>query len=391
MALPLADAAPGDDDLPPEAYAAALAGLPGMGPARLAAVLGATASPAAAWSRVLRGEPWREPRVAAALGRKASSTVEGWRAAAAATSVSQVWQRIVEFGVGVALRGGAGYPPALVDDIEPPAVLFHLGDPSVIEGPRVAVIGTRRCTGTGSGVAFEMGRDLATEGVAVVSGLAAGIDAAAHRGALAAGSTPPIGVVGCGLDIIYPASQAELWRAVIEAGVLLGEAPLGCRPERWRFPARNRIIAGLADLVVVVESHRGGGSFHTVDEADRRDVDVMAVPGSVRNVAAAGVNALLVEGRAPVRDAGDVLLALGLVPTSRPARPDPRPAPSGSDRQVLEAMGWQPATLDQLAVRTGFLLPDLAAALERLEAAGWAAQQGGWYEQVAAGVPKGPA
>jgi DNA processing protein len=196
-------------------------------------------------------------------------------------------------------------------------------------------------------------------------------------------------VVGCGLDVIYPASQADLWRAVIDAGVLLGEAPLGCRPERWRFPARNRIIAGLANLVVVVESHRGGGSFHTVDEADRRDIDVMAVPGSVRNVAASGVNALLVEGRAPARDASDVLLALGLVPTNQAAQPDPRPAPSRSDQQVLDAMGWQPATLDQLAVRAGLLLPDLATALDRLQAAGWTAQRGGWFERVAAGVPQG--
>jgi DNA processing protein len=388
MALPFEDVGLGDEP-PPEGYAAALAGLPGMGPARLAAVLDAAASPAAAWARVRRGEPWREPAVATALGRNAPSLVDGWRAAAAATSVAQVWRRIVESGVGVALRGGAGYPPALVDDVEPPAVLFHSGDPSVIDGPRVAIIGTRRCTNTGSGVAFELGRDLAAEGVAIVSGLAAGIDAAAHRGALAAGAAPPIGVVGCGLDVIYPASQVDLWRAVIEAGVLVGEAPLGCRPERWRFPARNRIIAGLADVVVVVESHRGGGSFHTVDEADRRDIDVMAVPGSVRNVAAAGVNGLLVEGRAPVRDASDVLLALGLVGSSQPARPDPRPTPARGDQQVLDALGWQPATLDQLAVRTGLLLPDLAAALDRLQTAGWTAQRGGWFERAAAGVPQG--
>jgi DNA processing protein len=377
------------DDLPPEAFAAALAGLPGMGPARLAAVLEA-AAPATAWSRARRGEPWREPAVVAALGPSARVILDGWRAAAAAIDVERVWRRLVEAGVGVALRGGAGYPPALVDDVEAPAVLFHQGDPEVIRGPRVAVIGTRRCTSTGSGVAFELGRDLAGEGVAVVSGLASGIDAAAHRGALAAAAAPPIGVVGSGLDVVYPTSQADLWQAVIAHGVLLAEAPLGTRPERWRFPARNRIIAALAELVVVVESHAAGGSFHTVDEADRRDVDVMAVPGSVRNVAAAGVNALLAEGRAPARDVDDILVALGLGGGRRRAeRGESRVRPSEADQRVLEAMGWQPVALDQLALRTGCTLAELAGALDRLHTTGWIAQHGGWYERVAADIPRG--
>jgi DNA processing protein len=375
--------------LPAEAFGAALAGLPGMGPSRLSAVLDAL-SPAAAWARARRGEPWREPAVVAALGPSASAIVDGWRAAAAAVSVERIWRGLVESGVGVALRGGVGYPPALVDDVEAPAVLFHLGDPGVIDGVRVAIVGTRRCTSTGSGVAFELGRDLASEGVAVVSGLAAGIDAAAHRGALSAAAAPPIGVVGSGLDVVYPASQTDLWRAVIARGVLLAEAPLGARPERWRFPARNRIIAALSDLVVVVESHRTGGALHTVDEADRRAIDVMAVPGSVRNVAAAGVNALLAEGRAPVRDVDDVLVALGLMASrTAPRHVETRPTPSPGDQRVLEALGWQPVALDQLALRTGLLLPDLAAALDRLQTAGWIDQHGGWYERIAAGIPKG--
>jgi DNA processing protein len=377
-----------EDDLPPEAFAAALAGLPGMGPARLAAVLDA-ASPVTAWTRARRGEPWREPAVVAALGPSASVIVDGWRAAAAPVDVDRVWRRLVESGVGVALRGGAGYPPALVDDVEAPALLFHLGDPGVIQGPRVAIVGTRRCTSTGSGVAFELGRDLATEGISVVSGLASGIDAAAHRGVLAAAAAPPIGVVGSGLDIVYPPSQADLWNAVIGRGVLLAEAPLGARPERWRFPARNRIIAALADLVVVVESHASGGSFHTVDEADRRAIDVLAVPGSVRNVAAVGVNGLLAEGRAPARDVDDVLVALGLATGRRSRdRNETRVAPSPADHRVLEAMGWQPAALDQLALRTGLLLPELAAALDRLHTTGWIAQHGGWYERIAADIPR---
>jgi DNA processing protein len=247
-------------------------------------------------------------------------------------------------------------------------------------------VGTRRCTATGTSVALELGGDLARAGVAVVSGLATGIDAAAHRGALAAGVAPPIGVAGSGLDVVYPRGHGELWQAVVDAGVLLSETPLGVRPERWRFPARNRIIAALADLVVVIESHRRGGSLHTVDEADRRGVDVLAVPGSVRNPAAAGTNALLAEGRAPVTCADDVLMALGLGAGERHPPPDRRPQPDPDDQALLDVLGWQAATLDQLLLRSERDLGAVTMSLQRLVQAGWVVQHGGWYERVAGGA-----
>jgi DNA processing protein len=369
-------------ELPPEAFGAALAGLPGMGPARLTAVLDAV-PPAVAWERVRQGAGW-EPGLLATLGRGGPGLLEGWRAAARQTDVAEVWRRLVREGLGVALRGSPAYPGELADDIEPPAILFHRGRREALAGSaRVAVVGTRRCTTAGVDVAFELGYDLAQAGVAVVSGLALGIDGAAHRGALAAAGSPPIGVVASGIDVVYPPQQRRLWQAVAEAGVLLGEAPLGARPERWRFPARNRIIAALADVVVVVESHRAGGSLHTVDEADRRSVEVMAVPGAVRNMAAVGTNALLAEGRPPVRDAGDVLVTLGLSTAERGERAEPRPAPAPGDAEVLDAIGWQPASFDQVVTRTGQDLGLVAESLERLMAAGWVAQQGGWYERIA--------
>jgi DNA processing protein len=371
--------------VPAEAFAAALAGLPGMGPARLAAIL-AVDTPRRAWERVTVGEGWSHPDVLASLAPKGADLLASWCRAVRGVDPAAVWQAIVDAGVGVALSGSPGYPSALVGDVEPPAVVFHRGTPEAIRGPRVAVVGTRRCTSTGAGVAWELGRDLAAGGVAVVSGLASGIDGAAHRGALAAGGAPPIGVVGSGLDVVYPRHQGELWRAVASAGVLLSEAPLGARPERWRFPARNRIIAALADVVVVVESHRAGGSLHTVDEADRRGVDVMAVPGSVRSAASVGTNDLLAEGRAPVCSADDVLVALGLRPAGRRGRTELRPAPDPAEAPVLEAVGWQPTTLDQVALRTGLDLAALAPALDRLREAGWISQRGGWYERVAGGV-----
>ena len=378
-----APAPAGTAELPAEAFGAALAGLPGMGPARLSAVL-AAAAPAEAWQRIRAGAAWREPDVVAALGASGPSLLDAWRVAARATEEAEVWAGLVQEGLGVALRSSPAYPAELADDIEPPAVLFHRGRPEVLAGgARVAVVGTRRCTSVGLDVAFELGHDLARAGVAVVSGLALGIDGAAHRGALAACGAAPVGVVATGIDVVYPVQQRRLWREVAEAGVLLGEAPPGTRPERWRFPARNRIIAALADIVVVVESHRTGGSLHTVDEADRRGVDVMAVPGAVRNLAAAGTNALLAEGRAPARDADDVLVALGITTAARAERTDPRPPPAPGDAAVLAAIGWQPASLDQVATRAGHDVGGVAEALERLMADGWVAQRGGWYERIA--------
>ena len=370
--------------LPAEAYAAALASLPGMGPARLAAIV-ACEPPAVAWRRILVGGGWTDPVVVRSLAPRGAALVDRWRRAAAEIDVADLWRRTGEAGIAVALAGSPAYPAPLAGDIEPPAVVFHRGDPGVITGPRVAVVGTRRCSSTGAGVAFELGRDLAVAGVAVVSGLASGIDGAAHRGALAADGAPPIGVVGSGLDVVYPPGQTELWRAVAAAGVLLSEAPLGAAPERWRFPARNRIIAALADLVVVVESHRRGGSLHTVDEADRRGRDVFAVPGSVRNPAAAGTNELLAEGRPPACSVDDPLVALGLGAARRGSPGDGRVPPAAGDRAVLDAVGWQPATLDQIVLRTNLDLAHLAPALDRLCDTGWVARRGGWYERVSAG------
>jgi DNA processing protein len=381
---PPAEGLPASSELPPEAFAAVLAGLPGMGPARLTAVL-SVATPADAWARVAAGRPWTQPAVVRALGARGPEVLARWRDAARDVDPAAAWQALVASDVEVTRHGRPGYPEVLAGDVEPPAVLFHRGDLAVISGPRVAIVGTRRCSSVGTAVAFELGRDLAAAGVVVVSGLATGVDAAAHRGAMAAGGAPPVGVVGSGLDVVYPRGQGALWRSVGRAGVLLSEAPLGARPERWRFPARNRIIAACSDLVVVVESHRRGGSLHTVDEADRRGIDVMAVPGSVRSPSAAGTNELLAEGRAPVCSAADVLVALGLGAGNRDDAGDRRPPPDPADEPVLDLLGWQPASLDQLVLRSGGDLGTLAPALDRLCDTGWVARRGGWYERIAGG------
>src|SRR5581483_11973907 len=254
--------------LPPEAWAVALAALPAMGPARLSALLGRWPPPEA-WAAVTSKAWLHEPGVCAAVRTAPGPLADAWCEAARGVDVGAGWQQYVDARVGVATVSSGAYPSALAADIDPPPVVFFRGEPAAIAGPRVAIVGTRDATQYGLDVAYEFGRSLAASGVAVISGLALGIDGAAHAGAIA--------VVGSGLDVVYPRRHASLWRQVERSGVVVGEAPLGARPEPWRFPARNRIIAALADAVVVVESREHGGSMHTVAEAARRGRPVFAV------------------------------------------------------------------------------------------------------------------
>ncbi len=313
-----------------EAYAAALAGLPGMSSARLSKLLDGI-RPALAWQLVKAGKHCADP------GRR-------FRRSARATDVAEVAARYRRAGVRLLLRGESDYPSALLGDPTAPAVLFSTGEPAVLgSSAAVAIIGTRSATAYGRRVAAEMGVALAEEGVVVVSGLARGIDGAAHTGAMRASgpaAARPAAVVGTGIDVVYPSSSADLWDRVARGGVILSESPLGTAPQPWVFPARNRIIAGLADVVVVVECHLSGGSLTTVEAAARRSVPVCVVPGSVHSPSSAGTNSLLVEGCTPVRDATDVLVAVSLARAGQtPQRSGPRHHP----RQRPTRRGWKRA------------------------------------------------
>lgn len=353
-------------------FLVALVSLPGMGPARLGIVT-AGRSPSEAWAHVLGG-----------AGGVPEHVADRWRSVAATVDVGDLYDSHRRVGITVLTPDDVGWPASLLDDPESPPLLFVAGDPSALARPRVAVIGTRRCSYAGREVARQLGRDLAVTGVCVVSGLALGIDGAAHAGVLSTpDGAPPAAVVATGLDVVYPRRHGDLWKAVADRGVVVSEYPLGVTPERWRFPARNRIIAGLADVVVVVESHVRGGSMHTVESALERDRLVMAVPGSVRSPAAAGTNALLAAGSPPCRDADDVLVALGLSRCTRPSRSDRAVAPEPEpDNPVLHALGWEPATLEQLADRLDTPLGPVAVRLAELEARGRIVQRSGWYERV---------
>jgi DNA processing protein len=359
------------DELPNEAWTVALLSLPGLGPSRLRALLAEDSAPKI-WQRLVSGQLIR-------LDLVPQLTIDQWRIAARAMSVAEHWGAIGSLGITVSEHGSTAYPSRLQEDVEPPKVLFSLGDP-VPDGPTVGVVGTRKCTSYGQRCAFELGAALADAGVSVVSGLAFGIDAAAHRGALSrshGAAAPVIGVVGSGLDVIYPKRNAGLWAEVASRGTLLSETPPGVGPERWRFPARNRIIAGLSDAVIVVESHERGGSLLTVDEAQARDVPVGAVPGPITSNAAAGSNQLLVDGATPVLDVSDVLALIGHSP----------PRVVSEDREdvsseLLDALGWTPQSFEQLCARLSLPASEVALQLERLVSEGLCARSGPWIERV---------
>ena len=246
-----------------------------------------------------------------------------WATTAAAVDVEATWRAHREAAVEVLVVGDPRYPASLGADPGAPAALFAVGDPTALDRyPRVAVIGTRRGTRYGLGVAAQLGADLSGAGVVVVSGLAPGIDGAALEGATAGWGAapdlagPPVAVVPHWLGETEPRLSGRLREPVAGAGSVLSEVPLGVEASRCRLVRHQRMVAALADVVVVVECHATGGSLDTVRAAVRLGRAVGAVPGSIRSPASAGTNDLLADGCFVVRDAGDVLVALSLARAS---------------------------------------------------------------------------
>jgi DNA processing protein len=231
----------------------------------------------------------------------------------------------------------------------------------------VTVVGARRATSYGREISRELGRELAAAGMVVFSGLSFGVDACAHRGALDAGRT--IAVLGCGPDIAYPAAHRSLWRRISDEGLVLSEFPPGAAPWRWTFPARNRIMAALAGMTVVVEAAARSGSLITADLAADLGRDLGAVPGPVTSRASAGPNNLLAGGACVVRDAQDVLDALlgpGVKLIDRGG-----PALDRGLAAALTAIEAGEGNCDGVAATLGVSGAEAAAALSRLELLGY--------------------
>jgi DNA processing protein len=220
------------------------------------------------------------------------------------------------------------YPDSLWEAADAPWCLFGRGDPALLaevaeQSRVVTIVGARRATSYGREVARSLGRDLAAAGITVISGMAFGIDACAHRGALDAGRT--VAVLGCGADIAYPAAHRSLWRRVQENGIVLSELPPGTGAWRWAFPARNRVMAAMAGMTVVVEAAERSGSLLTAEIAANLGREVGAVPGPVSSRTSAGPNDLLADGASLIRNADDVLSVplRGEPVVSAPQPPDP--------------------------------------------------------------------
>ena len=263
-------------------------------------------------------------------------------------------------------RGGQEYPPLLTELHDPPArLLLRGGPPEILSQPAVAVVGARSCSAYGAQVARDLARELAAAGVVVVSGLARGIDGEAHRGALAAGGQT-VAVLGCGIDRDYPRAHAELARRIVASGLVISEYPPGVEPAPWRFPARNRIVAGLARATVVVEARERSGALITADFALELGRDVFAVPGEITSGLSKGTNDLIRQGAIPLLAAGDVFEILGIEPSS-PREPASSSPEAGA---VLGFLADGAATLDEISRATGLGSPEVAVALTELELAG---------------------
>jgi DNA processing protein len=264
------------------------------------------------------------------------------------------------------------FPPLLRAIFDPPPRLYLRGEAQddMLAKPAVSIVGARACSPYGAQVARRLGSELAAAGIVVVSGLARGIDGEAHRGALEAGGLT-VAVLGCGIDRDYPAAHAELARKIRERGLVVSEYEPGVEPAPWRFPARNRLIAGLGAATVVVEARERSGALITADLALEEGRDVLAVPGEITSSLSAGTNSLLKLGAAPCTCAEDVLELFGLTPEERSA-----PAVTEKAALVLAAL---PGAADEVARTTALDARAVAVALAELELAGLASEGDGVF------------
>ena len=265
-------------------------------------------------------------------------------------------------GLHLTTQLDATFPPALLELHDPPATLWSRGSWETLYEPTVAVVGTRRATSYGQRITREIAGALARAGACVVSGMAHGIDAYAHRAALDAGGKT-IAVLGNGADVVYPRANTGLYREIVDRGLVLSELPPGVRSGAWAFPRRNRIIAGLCRLTIVVEAPKHSGALNTSKHANELGRDVAAVPGPIDSPQSEGANELIRDGAHAITSVADALSLVGLAP---PVKVSPE-LYGAHEQSVWNALVEGSATLDELCARTTLPVAECLAAVTALE------------------------
>jgi DNA processing protein len=330
---------------------------PGVGPGQQRQLLAAFGPPEGIYAA-------GHSAIAAVIGGPAARTLLE-HDATPAVEVALEW--LSQPGNRLLTLGDEAYPAALLEIPDPPVALYVKGDAALLSRPSLAVVGARNATPQGEANAESFSRALSEAGLCIVSGLALGIDAAAHRGGLAGpGST--VAVIGTGADRIYPARNAALARQIAEAGVIVSEFPLGIGPLAHNFPRRNRLIAGLAQGVLVVEAALKSGSLITARLATDCGREVFAIPGSIHSPVARGCHQLIRDGAKLVETAVDILDELRLAPREAAPQLDLAPVDDeGDEALVIRAMGHDPVDMDALVQRTNLTAEALYAILLALE------------------------
>ena len=294
------------------------------------------------------------------------------------------WQE--QPGHGIVTLADAAYPGLLLEIADPPALLYCRGRTELLNRPALAVVGSRNATAQGASNAESLARSFSVAGLTIVSGLAQGIDAAAHRGGLA-GEGSTIAVLGTGIDVIYPQANAQLAADIAQNGLLASEFPLGTKAFGHNFPRRNRVISGLAQGCLVIEAALASGSLITARAAAEQGREVFAVPGSIHSPLSKGCHALIKSGAKLAESVDDVLSELGafrrtgFASTRAPADAS---ASAGHDEEpLLACMGFDPVDVDSLCARAGLPAERVSADLLRLELAGRvSALPGGLYQRL---------
>jgi DNA processing protein len=299
-----------------------------------------------------------------------------------ASEIEHALRWVDEPGHAIVTLADAAYPKLLLEISDPPPLLYAVGRIELLGRPSLAIVGSRNATAQGARDAEQFAKAFSVAGLTIISGLALGIDAAAHRGGLEAeGST--IAVLGTGADVIYPRQNAPLAGRIAESGLLLSEFPLGTGGAAHNFPRRNRLISGLAQGCLVVEAALGSGSLITARAAVEQGREVFALPGSIHSPLTKGCHALIKQGAKLVESAEDVLAELTAFRRTGFASTRAAVPQAGEPEALLTHMGFDPVDLDSLCVRAGLPAEQVSAELLRLELAGRvAALPGGLYQRL---------